>query len=148
MGQYHYICNLDKHEYIHPHQMGDGLKLMEFGNSSSGAMLGLALLLASANGRGGGDLHLDEEHPLEEIVGSWAGDRIAIIGDYHEDGDIPGWDMDDNPWDNEDGWAEVSAPLRELVEADGYVKFEAEEWTLKQLDGTETKHTSIKRVEA
>jgi hypothetical protein len=26
MGQYHHIHNLDKHEKIHPHVLGDGLK--------------------------------------------------------------------------------------------------------------------------
>ena len=29
MGQYHLTVNLDKHEFIHPHQLGDGLKLGE-----------------------------------------------------------------------------------------------------------------------
>lgn len=56
MGQYYFPVNIDKREYIHPHKFGDGLKLMEFGSSGSGTMLGLAILLASGNGRGGGDL--------------------------------------------------------------------------------------------
>ena len=55
MGQYHYVANIDMREYLHPHVMGDGLKLMEFGPSGGGTMLGLALLLACSNGRGGGD---------------------------------------------------------------------------------------------
>lgn len=77
MGQYHYVVNIDKKQYLHPHKFFDGLKLMEFGSSGSGTMLGLAILLAMDNGRGGGDLHSDSP-----IVGSWAGDRIVIAGDY------------------------------------------------------------------
>jgi hypothetical protein len=81
MGQYYHVVNLDKREYLHPHRMGDGLKLLEFGSSGDGTMLGLAVLLADGNGRGGGDLH--SEHP---IIGSWAGDRIVIAGDYADEG--------------------------------------------------------------
>lgn len=113
-----------------------------------GTLTALTILLASANGRGGGDLRLEEDHPLEEIVGSWAGDRIAIIGDYFENGDVPGWDVQDNPWNFPDRWAEISDPCRELVEADGCYKFETEEWKLKKLDGETEIRTSINRVEA
>jgi hypothetical protein len=82
MGQYYHIVNLTKKQYLHPHHFGDGLKLLEFGSSGSGTMLGLAVLLANSNGRGGGDLQ--SENP---IIGSWAGDRIVIAGDYAEKGD-------------------------------------------------------------
>jgi hypothetical protein len=53
---------------------------MEFGLSGKGAMSGLAILLAKGNGQGGGDL--DSE---SLIIGSWAGDRIVVIGDYSND---------------------------------------------------------------
>ena len=95
MGQYHFICNLDRKEFLHPHRMGDGLKLLEFGSSGDGTMTGLAILLATSNGRGGGDLMLDTDKRgdllAEYVVGRWAGDRIAIIGDYHEPTDVPGF---------------------------------------------------------
>lgn len=81
MGQYYYTVNLDKKEYLHPHRFGDGIKLMEFGSSGGSTMLGLAILLADGNGRGLGDLR--SENP---IIGSWAGDRIVIAGDYADDG--------------------------------------------------------------
>lgn len=80
MGQYHKVVNLDKKQYLHPRVFNDGLKLCEFGASSGGTMFGLALLLARDNGKGGGDFHID--NPL---VGSWAGDRIIIVGDYGDD---------------------------------------------------------------
>jgi hypothetical protein len=81
MGQNYYIVNPKKRQYLHPHKFGDGLKLMEFGASGSGTMMGLAVLLADGNGRGGGDLR--SENPL---IGSWAGDPIVIAGDYADEG--------------------------------------------------------------
>ncbi len=77
MGQYYKVVNLDKKQYLHPHNLGDGLKLMEFGSSGGGTMMALAILLSDGNGQGGGDL--DSEQAL---VGSWAGDRIVVVGDY------------------------------------------------------------------
>jgi hypothetical protein len=81
MGQYYAVVNLDKKEYIFPHRFCDGLKLLEFGCSASGTMTGLALLLADGNGRGGGDIRSDST-----LIGSWAGDRIVITGDYADEG--------------------------------------------------------------
>lgn len=80
MGQYYYIVNTDKKQFLHPHKFNCGLKLLEFGDGGL-AMCGLAVLLADGNGRGGGDLHCDNP-----IIGSWAGDRIVIAGDYADDG--------------------------------------------------------------
>jgi len=81
MGQYYYVVNLDKREYLYPHKFGDGLKLCEFGASGCGTMLGLAVLLSNGNGGGGGDIDSDDE-----IIGSWAGDRIVLAGDYGDCG--------------------------------------------------------------
>lgn len=79
MGQYYKIVNLDKKEFLEPHDFDDGAKLMEFGLSGMGVMSGLAILLADGNGLGGGDL--GSENP---IIGSWKGDRIVVAGDYSE----------------------------------------------------------------
>jgi len=81
MGQYYKIVNIKKKQYITPHTFGDGAKLMEFSMSASGVLAGLAILLADGNGRGGGDLHSEND-----IVGSWAGDNIVIAGDYADTG--------------------------------------------------------------
>jgi hypothetical protein len=80
MGQYYYVANLDKRQYLYPHKLGDGMKLSEFGSNGCGTMLCLAALLADGNGHGGGDL------PAHPLIGSWAGDRIVIAGDYAEKG--------------------------------------------------------------
>lgn len=81
MGQYYYIVNIDKKQFLHPHKFNEGLKLMEFGCDGCGILTALTVLLADGNGRGGGDLHCDDP-----LIGSWAGDRIVIAGDYADPG--------------------------------------------------------------
>lgn len=70
MGQYHKVANLDKQQYLNPHQFGDGLKLMEFGCSSQGTLSALASMLI-----------VDRQQ-----VSPWAGDRLTITGDYGDEG--------------------------------------------------------------
>lgn len=86
MGQYYNIVNINKRQYLNPHKFGDGLKLQEFGNASCGTMFALAALLSSGNGKGGGDLHT-----TSNLIGSWAGDNIYVLGDYSEEVvEVPG----------------------------------------------------------
>jgi hypothetical protein len=81
VGQLHLPINISKRQYLDPHRFKDGSKLLEFGASGSGTMMALAVLLASSNGRGGGDLPGNDP-----IVGSWAGDSIVIAGEYGDEG--------------------------------------------------------------
>lgn len=84
MGQYWLPVNLDKREYINPHELGTGLKLLEQVWNSPGTPAALLLLTAAMpEPRGGGD---PEAHPA---IGRWAGDRVAVVGDYAEDSDLP-----------------------------------------------------------
>jgi hypothetical protein len=103
MGQYHYVVNVDKKQFINPHKLGAGLKLWEQLNNDPSTPHAIFMLLAVSNGRGGGDLHrwipdpnADEkdrafsgEYLESELIGSWGGDRIAVIGDYAEETDLP-----------------------------------------------------------
>lgn len=83
MGQYWIPVNLDKKEFIDPHKMGAGLKLWEQLANAPGTGAALIVLCAAMpERRGGGDF---EE---ASIIGRWAGDRVALIGDYAEDGDL------------------------------------------------------------
>ena len=82
MGQYHYIVNTTKKEYLDPHCFSHGLKLLEWSQSAGGTNTALAILLSNSNGRGGGDLH--SEH---SIIGTWANDNIVVAGDYAGKGD-------------------------------------------------------------
>jgi len=49
--------NLDKRSYLKPTALGDGLKLLEFGDGGA-TLTALAILLAKDNGHGLGDLHV------------------------------------------------------------------------------------------
>ena len=84
MGQYHKVYNIDKREFIHAHDIDNGLKLLEQCGPSDQATTSDAvwLLLANSNGRGGGDA---KKHPM---IGRWAGDRLVVQGDYAEPGDL------------------------------------------------------------
>lgn len=107
MGQYHLTVNLDKKEFLDPHKLGCGLKLWEQLANPGNTGDALLILLACSNGRGGGDIYVNEYRfekgevinfipegkeelaaHIEAYVGHWAGDRIAVIGDYTEDGDL------------------------------------------------------------
>lgn len=70
MGQYHKVVNLDKQQYLNPHDFGDGIKLMEFGGSAMGTLSALASLLL---------LDVQQEGP-------WSGSRLTITGDYGDEG--------------------------------------------------------------
>jgi len=73
------IGNIDKKEYLRPDAFGEGDTLLDVVDSYQGVMLGLVVLLADSNGRGGGDLRSNHA-----VIGTWAGDRIAIIDDAAE----------------------------------------------------------------
>lgn len=79
MGQYHKVYNIDKKQMISGHGLNNGLKLMEqigFEKSTSSALF---LLLSNSPDGSGGD-----PNP-HEMIGSWAGDRIVIQGDYADE---------------------------------------------------------------
>jgi len=111
MGQYYVIANITKKEFINPSHLGSGIKLMEFAMDGQSAMTGLAILLASSNGQGGGDLHLPAGSEFAHIPGRWAGDRIVVAGDYDDMPSSPGYKVYDLCRD--------VTPLQELAEAAG-----------------------------
>jgi len=69
--------NLDKKEFVHPHDLNGGAKLWEICVNRYGGVINF-LLRKSSEG-GGGDIHQDYEY-----AGRWAGDRIVLVGDYDE----------------------------------------------------------------
>lgn len=70
MGQYFEVVNVDKREYFHPLDIGDGCKLGELAHGLSATVL--ALLIASP--------HNGYERPYP-FAGRWAGDRVVVLGD-------------------------------------------------------------------
>jgi len=115
------IVNIERREYLHPHKFDEGLKLMEFAHSSGSILTGLAVLLAGSNGRGGGDFRAANEAD-RKLVGSWCGDRIAIVGDYEEIGDVHGVKEPCYPHhDGDDGrsWKDISPEVVAMLKRAG-----------------------------
>lgn len=121
MGQYHIIVNLDKKEYLYPHVFGDGLKLIEFGCSGQGTLTGLTLLLSDSNGRGGGDFG-----PLDDnnIIGSWAKNRVVITGDYGDPYIESSADYSENNLYSvaNDSYTDISEKVVRLMCKDEYIR--------------------------
>ena len=140
MGQYHYIVNLDKREFINPHKLGVGLKACEQLTSAAGTAQALFVLLLCSNGRGGGDLGVTRGFD-ERIIGRWAGDRIAVVGDYAEDYDIkaPLHDPVSMIYDlcYEGVYREISALVRPVLAAELGVVFTVEPTVFREANGTE-----------
>ncbi|KAA1258576.1 hypothetical protein LF1_10980 [Rubripirellula obstinata] len=111
MGQYFKPVNTDKKEFVCPWCIGGGAKLWEWAANRQGAVF--TLLLRQSGCTGGGDYGGQEPQvvelkdgdniadiiakgvvregmsmpiPNESIVGRWAGDRVALIGDYDDSG--------------------------------------------------------------
>lgn len=124
MGQYHYTVNLDKKEFLHPHKLGSGLKLWEFAGDDHGIGCALSLLLACSNGRGGGDV------VETDLVGRWAGDRIAIVGDYAEDGDLPGEFIASGIYQrcDEGAYLDISESMAQVISAEYGINFVGDGW--------------------
>jgi hypothetical protein len=74
MGEYFKVVNITKRQFLCPHSFGDGAKLLEFG-SGGGTMQALTVLLSTR----------PFDHDGENLAGSWAGDRVVIVGDYADD---------------------------------------------------------------
>ena len=95
MGQYHRLVNFDKLECVSPHGLGYGAKQGEHTSVRAGLSDCLYVLMAVFSERAGGDLSYDEK--LEEKYktwGRWAGDRVAVVGDYTNKEDIQFLDGD------------------------------------------------------
>jgi hypothetical protein len=108
VGQYHKLFNLDKKEFVHGHNIDNGLKLMEQVGFEKCTASALWLLTAASNGRGGGDA---KEHSL---VGRWAGDRIAVIGDYANPDDVPGVNAQEVY--GAEGYTDISTEVKAMLD--------------------------------
>jgi hypothetical protein len=72
--------------------------------------------------RGGGDL------PRTDISGSWAGDRVVILGDYTEDSDLPNIPNAGSLWGETDKWVDITDSVATAFEAVFNVKITGEGW--------------------
>jgi hypothetical protein len=101
MGQYHGLFNIDKREMLFPHEVGFGAKQWEHTGFAGSLSDILYALCAYPERRGGGDFENDNEENTGMFSGikngvfkgRWHGDRVAVVGDYAEFGDLPDvWD--------------------------------------------------------
>ena len=83
MGQYFRLINYDKQEYVDPWDLGGVAKLWEWCANNQCRIL--PFLLRKSNSSGGGDIELDNNY---ETAGRWAGDKIALVGDYDDSRDF------------------------------------------------------------
>ena len=104
MGQYHEIYNLDKKVYYSPRALGSNVKILEFGQDIIPTALMVTLL-----------------------DGQWKNDRVCVIGDYAEDGDIN--DMSMSEFDKID-FEEFGPQAREIIEEITNVNFVKDYWEL------------------
>lgn len=141
MGQYWLPVNLDKKEFIHPHKLGSGLKLMEQAGTHPGTAIPLLLLVAACPvPRGGGDPTIALED--EAIIGRWAGDRIALVGDYTEKDDLPAEFEADKIYDrccgdeaevepghqSPSGWTDITDEVCACMERQLGIKYKGDGW--------------------
>jgi len=138
MGQYHLTVNLDKREFVHPHKLASGLKLWEQLACEIGPGKALIVLLAHPERRGGGDLDTSSEL-AQRTIGRWRGDRIAIIGDYAENGDLPNKQPGDLPASEiySAGWLDITDDVCAVIEHELQGKFTGEGWRDFRRDGDE-----------
>lgn len=153
MGQYWKAVNLDKHEYIYPHRLGAGANLGEQLDTHVGSAL-VILTAAMRERRGGGDFDLDSNYHGPErtdahsgsapvnaeynaiahrTIGRWAGDRIAIVGDYAMDEDLPAEFKASTIYSScrpeaNNPWTDVSDDVCAVIEHECGGKFTGEGW--------------------
>jgi hypothetical protein len=114
LGQYFKACDPDKHEYVCPWYLSGFAKLWEWAANPWGAIFTMLLRQSSASGGGDyygpatREVHLGRDAkdsaelfvreiskglamagrpvtpPRDTTVGRWAGDRVALVGDYDD----------------------------------------------------------------
>lgn len=109
MGEYFVICNFDRKEALDPGAFGHGYKPGNFlhGALNRGVLHGLLHLLSLS-----GSIRGVQERASDPLFGRWAGQRIAIVGDYYQ-GQVAGiaWEQDLQYLDvrnGQDGWVDIS----------------------------------------
>jgi hypothetical protein len=90
MGQYHILVNLDKKQFVSPMGIGLGSKQWEHLYGEPSLSDALYILTMVPESRGGGDLlNGCSDNSKLFFVGSWIGNRVAVVGDYTVNKDLP-----------------------------------------------------------
>ena len=137
MGQYHKLINITKKEYVVGYDIGILAKHYEqIGFEGSMADVLYCLMIAQGNDRrGGGDVS------GHKFIGRWTGDQVAIVGDYYtEENDNYKYRCLYDIVESYKGYKNISSSIRAMLRVVyPKLKFKKEYFTMKNLDGTETK---------
>ena len=137
MGQYHKLINTTKKEYVVGYDIGILAKHYEqIGFEGSMADVLYCLMIAQGDDRrGGGDVS------GHKLIGHWAGNNVAIVGDYYdEDTDKFEYRNLYDEVESDKDYKNISPSIRSMLRAVyPTLKFKKEYFICKNLDGTETK---------
>lgn len=101
---------MDKREYLSAEWFGLNSALPSMIRSNDGIMTGLGILLVLSG---------SQRHTGGPLFGRWAGDRLAIIGDYYQ-GTVAGYEVGQDDWGDvarqQNGWVDISEHVRKLLE--------------------------------
>ena len=137
MGQYHKLINITKKEYVVGYDIGILAKHYEqIGFEGSMADVLYCLMIAQGNERrGGGDVS------GHKLIGHWAGDNVAIVGDYYDEktDKLEYYNLYDEVEASKD-YKNISPSIRSMLRAVyPELKFKKEYFICRNLDGKETK---------
>jgi hypothetical protein len=110
MGQYHKLVNIDKEEQVISYPLGLMAKQYEQTGTAGDFGDALYLLLMTSPNRGGGDWEL-----FPNLSGRWVGDRVIVLGDYTEDGDLPNYPNASKLYDESENWEDISNEVAEAL---------------------------------
>ena len=138
MGQYHKLINITKKEFVVGYDIGILAKHYgQIGFEGSMADVLYCLMIAQGNDRrGGGDVS------GHKFIGRWTGDDVAIVGDQYTDdlGDNHKYHCLYNIVETDKDYKNISPSIRSMLKAVyPKLKFKKEYFTMRNLDGTETK---------
>ena len=144
MGQYHKLINIDKKEYVTGWDIGIFAKHLEqVGYDGSMSDVLYILMIAQGNERrGGGDI---DGH---DIIGSWVGDRVAVVGDYfdEEKDNTLFKGLYEKVETKNSGYKNISPAIRSMLPKVFPFKFKRDFWITKESNGIERKTYHWKRV--
>tara|TARA_X000001388_G_C2142543_1_gene89243 strand:- start:41 stop:493 length:453 start_codon:yes stop_codon:yes gene_type:complete len=137
MGQYHKLINITKKEFVVGYDIGILAKHYEqIGFEGSMADVLYCLMIAQGNdNRGGGDVS------GHKFIGRWAGDHVAIVGDYYtEEDDNHDYRSLYDIVESDKHYKNISPSIRSMLRVVyPTLKFKKEYFICRNLDGTETK---------
>ena len=137
MGQYHKLINITKKEFVVGYDIGIlGKHYEQIGFEGSMADVLYCLMIAQGNDtRGGGDVS------GHKFIGRWAGDHVAIVGDYYDDDiDKPEYKSLYDIVESDKHYKNISPSIRSMLRAIyPTLKIKKDSFVMRNLNGTETK---------